>query len=239
MTRTLVSARCALGAAAIATVLLGAPSAQAQVGNMLGGALQSGQGTSIGGGNANTFRKPELAPGIPGARTTPDRAAPTDKLATDMQPTDALFDAVNRGDIAAVREALGRGADLNAHNILGLTPVDLSVDLGHTSITFLLLSMRNAAPVPDAPRARARTVAAAKSPGEGVPAGGVHVQRAPLTAVYGDAAKRGDAPVRAAAVVPRPAAPRPVAPRPAPRPQVMAEDGGTPRPSVGFLGFGR
>ena len=33
--------------------------------------------------------------------------------AGDLQPTDALFDAINRGDIAAARDALNRGADLN------------------------------------------------------------------------------------------------------------------------------
>lgn len=213
MTRTLVSARCAmtfsircaLAAAVMALVLLAPPAAQAQVGNMLTGALQSGRSNGISSGKNpdDYFRKPGLAPGIPGARTTPDRAAPSDKLATDMPPTDALFDAVNRGDIAATREALSRGADLNAHSILGLTPVDLSVDLGHTSITFLLLSMRSAAPAPDAKRAAGR------------------VNKAPLTSVRNDAATR--------------TAPRPVA---RPRPQVIADDGGTPRPSVGFLGFG-
>jgi hypothetical protein len=224
MTRTFVSARGALGAAALAAMLLAAPSAQAQVGNLLAGALQSGDvhgGIGSGKNPDDQFRKPAPAPSLPGARSTPDRAAPSDKLATDMQPNDALFDAVNRGDIAGVREALSRGAEVSAHNILGLTPIDLSVDLGHTSITFLLLSMRHAAPAGGQPAARTATAAAGQ---------GRQVRRAPLAPVHRDGATQSAA---------MQAPPRPVAPRPAPRPQVMADDGGTPRPSVGFLGFGK
>ena len=59
-----------------------------------------------------------------------------------MEPTEALFDAINRGDIAAARDAISRGAELNGHNILGMTPMELSVDLGRNDISFLLLSMR-------------------------------------------------------------------------------------------------
>lgn len=220
MTRTLVATRCALAlvstrttlaTAAVAVLLLAAPAAQAQVGDSLTGTLATGQTNGGITSNKNPddyYRKQALPSGLPGARSTPDRAAPADKLGTDMQPTDALFDAVNRGDIAAAREALSRGADLYAHNILGLTPVDLSVDLGHTDITFLLLSMRRAAPSPDARQPTTRTAAA------------------PRAAVQSHTAMRA-------------AVPRPVAPRPAPRPQVMADDSGTPRPSVGFLGFGK
>ena len=50
-----------------------------------------------------------------------------------MEPNDALFDAINRGDIAAARDAISRGADLGARNILGMTPMELSVDLGATT----------------------------------------------------------------------------------------------------------
>ena len=69
-------------------------------------------------------------------------AAPSTRVAGDMQPTDALFDAINRGDIATARDALNRGADLNGVNVLGMTPMELSVDLGRNDISFLLLSMR-------------------------------------------------------------------------------------------------
>src|ERR1700757_1385559 len=61
---------------------------------------------------------------------------------SDMEPTDALFDAINRGDIGAARDAISRGADLRGHNVLGMTPMELSVDLGRNDISFLLLSMR-------------------------------------------------------------------------------------------------
>jgi hypothetical protein len=238
MTRSTISMRWTLGAAGMGLALLAAGPAQAQVGNMLTGVLASGQangGLSSGKNPDDYYRKPAPPPGLPGARSTPDRAAPADKAATDMQPNDALFDAVNRGDMAAVREALGRGADVGAHNMLGLTPIDLSVDLGHTSITFLLLSMRRAAP--DAGQARARTAAAP-------PAAALHVRTAPLTAVrregqVREGRGREGAGRREAAAVPRPAPARPAAPHPSPRPQVVADDGGTPRPSAGFLGFGR
>jgi hypothetical protein len=59
-----------------------------------------------------------------------------------MEPTDALFDAINRGDIGTARDAISRGADLHGHNVLGMTPLELSVDLGRNDISFMLLSMR-------------------------------------------------------------------------------------------------
>jgi ankyrin repeat protein len=58
-------------------------------------------------------------------------------------PTTALFTAINGNDYNAAQEAIGRGADLNAHNALGETPLDLSVALNRNSITFLLLGARN------------------------------------------------------------------------------------------------
>lgn len=219
MTRIVVVAGWALGLA-----LVTAGPARAQVGNMLSGSLVSGQttgGLSSGKNPDDYFRKSAPPPGVPGARSTPDRAAPADKAAADMQPTDALFDAVNRGDMAAVRDALGRGADVDAHNVLGLTPIDLSVDLGHTSITFLLLSVRG----------HGAASAPARIPG--APGAAVQVRRAPLTPVQREGAVRHER----VAEAPRPVA-RP-APRPVPHRQVVADDGGTPRPSAGFLGFGR
>ncbi len=78
---------------------------------------------------------------IPGAKAR-GPVAPALRPAGDMRPTDALFDAINRGDMAAARDALNRGADLNGVNVLGMTPMELSVDLGRNDISFLLLSMR-------------------------------------------------------------------------------------------------
>ncbi|MDI2090656.1 ankyrin repeat domain-containing protein [Commensalibacter oyaizuii] len=60
----------------------------------------------------------------------------------DKNPTQALFDAINTGNLNAAQDALGRGADLRATNVLGQTPLEMSVDLNRDRITFLLLSMR-------------------------------------------------------------------------------------------------
>lgn len=81
-------------------------------------------------------------PAVPGSRVGKEVVAPPDRAAGDLQPNDALFDAINRGDLAATRDAINRGADLNAHNLLGMTPLDLSIDLGRNNISFLLLSLR-------------------------------------------------------------------------------------------------
>lgn len=86
--------------------------------------------------------KAPAPPALPGAQST--GAAPSARVPLDMPPTEALFDGVNRGDIEAVRDALSRGAELNAHNILGITATELAIDLGRNDIAFLLLSMRNA-----------------------------------------------------------------------------------------------
>lgn len=83
-----------------------------------------------------------LAPALPGAVTTTDSVAPPTKPASEMSPNDELFDAIERGDIQAVRDALSRGASLEARDVLGETPIELSIDLGRHAITFTLLSMR-------------------------------------------------------------------------------------------------
>jgi hypothetical protein len=96
-------------------------------------------------------------PAVPGSRVGQEVVAPADRSAADLQPNDALFDAINRGDLAAARDAVNRGADLNARNVLGMTPLDLSIDLGRNNISFLLLSLR---PAPaDDDHAEAKTAA--------------------------------------------------------------------------------
>src|SRR4051812_21472133 len=72
-------------------------------------------------------------PALPGASSN-SAAAPANRPANDMEPTDALFDAINRGDIGAARDAVSRGAELNGRNVLGMTPIELSVDLGRNDI---------------------------------------------------------------------------------------------------------
>jgi hypothetical protein len=176
--------------------------------------LGGGQGLATGRRNVpNEKPPPAAAAAIPGA-TPREPAAPPTRPATEMQPTEALFDAINRGDIAAARDSLNRGADLNGVNVLGMTPMELSVDLGRNDISFLLLSMRGEdssrgsrasgrdTPAPAAPVAK--TVQATKAPAKG--------------------AQAANAPV---------AAKPPVA-----TPKLFANDGGTPLPNAGFLGFG-
>ena len=87
--------------------------------------------------------KTPAPPALPGAQSG-GPGAQSGRVALDMPPTEALFEGVNRGDIETVRDALSRGAELNAQNILGITATELAIDLGRNDIAFLLLSMRNA-----------------------------------------------------------------------------------------------
>jgi hypothetical protein len=158
---------------------------------------------------------PALPSAIPGAKAR-GPVAPATKNANDMDPNEALFDAINRGDIGAARDALNRGAELNATNVLGMTPMELSVDLGRNDISFLLLSMR----------------------GEG---GGSERQGKPIP--LPSQANSRPAPVASKTPAKTRPAPAPrqtaVAERPPAAPKLYAGDGGTPQPSAGFLGFGR
>jgi hypothetical protein len=188
--------------ALIAAVLLAAgPSiAQAQGFNAIGGKSPP-----------PTAPKQPPPPALPGATPNASRVAPAVRPPTDMEPTDALFDAINRGDIAVVRDAISRGADLNGRNILGMTPMELSIDLGRNDISFLLLSMRGA----DDGRGRQPPAVATAKPEPARPA--KQAARSPVT------------PARAAA----PAQP-PVARQTA---RLFSGDGGAPIPNAGFLGF--
>jgi hypothetical protein len=149
-------------------------------------------------------------PALPGAQPDSDRVTPVEKSAMDLPPTEALFDAINRGDITAARDAISRGADLNGRNVLGMSPMELSVDLGRNNISFLLLSLRG----PDSTSRGTKTAAAPSPPPAKKSAR--HQQRAE---------RRSAGPVREAAAA---------APKTAP---LFAGDGGTPIPSAGFLGF--
>jgi len=158
--------------------------------------------------------KPQIQPdALPGAKSTAG-AAPITKLPTDMAPNEALFDAINRGDIVVARDALNRGADLNARNILGMTPMELSVDLGRNDISFLLLSMRGE---------NGSSVRKAASTPAGPPAGGAQTV---LTGA-GSSARTRAKPEKVAVQPPQPTA----------APRLVANDGGAPNPAAGFLGF--
>ena len=172
---------------------MGGP-AQAQMFNQVGknGGQQKPQGVT----------PPPALPGAGGSAPAPLTRAPT-----DMEPNEALFDAINRGDIATARDAISRGADLHGRNILGMTPLELSVDLGRNDISFMLLSMRAADDTRPAQSQRATT-----------------------------AKEDGKRPVRQAKKAPtRPPAPAATSAQQTAR--LFSGDGGTPNPDAGFLGF--
>jgi len=153
---------------------------------------------------------PEPPPALPGSRAEATAVAPATRPALDMAPTDALFDAVNRGDLAAAKDALNRGADIGARNVLGLTALDLAIDLGRNDITFALLAMRGS----DTPRQPAVATAAAQPTSR---------------AARRQAAQQSVQVRRARYAESSPAA--------AQAPRRFAGDGGTPNPAAGFLGF--
>jgi hypothetical protein len=192
----------------IAGCLAAVPAVAQGMGGM-GSGLQKPGGKAPAAGKDASSAPPDA---VPGAKARPDSVTPASKGSTDLPPTEALFDAVNRGDIVSARDAISRGADLDSTNLLGLTPIELSVDLGRNDISFLLLSLRGASP-----GARSGQPAAAPPP---------------LTAAERRAARRG---IPATASVSRAAPPAPV---PAQARAVYAGNGGgAPMPSAGFLGF--
>jgi hypothetical protein len=174
--------------------------------------LAHGQNFNAIGGKQATPTAPKVAPppALPGAASNPRAAAPLTKVPTDMEPNEALFDAINRGDIVTARDAISRGADLGARNILGMTPMELSVDLGRNDISFMLLSMRGA------DDRAGRRQAAADTAAKSTPA---RQAKAPARV----------APPKATASVQQPA--------PAQTARLFSGDGGTPSPNAGFLGF--
>jgi ankyrin repeat protein len=84
-----------------------------------------------------------LPPALPGAGNVAPSTAPSVAKQQSGDPTTQLFTAINGNDYASAQDAISRGADLNAQNALGETPIDLSVSLNRNSITFMLLAARN------------------------------------------------------------------------------------------------
>lgn len=160
---------------------------------------------------ARSTEKPPSA--LPGARAEPAAVAPASKNSLDLPPNEALFDAINRGDMAVAKDAVNRGADLNATNVLGLTPIELAVDLGRNQLSFYLLSLRGGAagttvsgpPAEEKPPSRAERLAALRAE---------RAEKAARQRPVADAA--------------------PAAPRTA---RLFAGNGGAPAPQAGFLGF--
>lgn len=190
--------------AALALLLAASPAVAQSI-------TQGGMGRSAS-STIGTAQFPNKTPpprALPGARTDGGSAAPVERGQADMKPNDALFDAINRGDVASVREAIGRGADPDARNILDLTPIDLAVDLGRNDITFLLLALRGGG------SAGAAATSTARAPG--------------AQAVAARSTERR--PAAARPVVAASAATS------APRRLNTAADGGVAAPQAGFLGF--
>ena len=171
-----------------------------------------------------TKHEAPLPPALPGATSHADTVAPATRLPTDMSPDDALFDAINRGDIAAARDAMSRGAELSAQNVLGMTPMELSVDLGRNDISFLLLSYRSADGSSGA-SAQAAAGQGAAGQAQVAQAKGARSGAAARTAAGKSAGREPLVPVKATVQ----AAPQ--------TPRLFANDGGTPVPGAGFLGF--
>jgi hypothetical protein len=161
--------------------------------------------------------QPRPPAALPGAAPKAQAIAPPTQVPALMSPTDELFDAINRGDMGNVRDALSRGADLSATNELGLKPLDLSIDLGRNDISFLLLSMRGE----DSDRGSRLS---GRSP---APAG----KSAP-PAPTGRQAGRSSAPSKATTANGSAQPAKPVS-----TPKLFANDGGAPLPNAGFLGF--
>ncbi len=159
---------------------------------------------------------PTALPGVASrAAIAPIPAEPGQNLA----PNAAVFDAINRGDLAAAREAVTRGADLSSRNALGLTPIDAAVDQGRNEIAFFLLSARGGA----SPATRPPTGANLASPGLGANMAAPPPNRQRTAA--------------AALSVPPRNAPAGSVVQPVMQPRLWAGDGGAPQPDAGFLGF--
>jgi hypothetical protein len=171
-------------------------------------------------GPAEATPKVTPPPALPGAAPSGNRV-PSSRPANDLEPTEALFDAINRGDIGAARDAISRGADLNGRNILDMTPMELSVDLGRNDISFLLLSMRGA----DDGRTRSATAAAGKPAS---PAAGKQAARSAGTKARS---------ARATEVPPGRPGQQAGQQRAQQTARLFSGDGGTPIPNAGFLGF--
>jgi hypothetical protein len=191
--------------------------------------------TSVGpvvkGGSGIGAPQPSVA-GLPGARST----GPINKGVVSsalLSPNDELFDAIDRGDVNAARDAIARGADLNATDAVGQTPIDESVSLGRNNITFLLVTLLHAGgsqitdaqgpmamPPPNTLGLSAKDQTAAAAP--------VSFFSPAAPAVERHAKSRYASAQTGTELAPAPAASVPS----------YADNSGAPVPSAGFVGFG-
>ena len=212
----------AFGAAGLMIMFLPMPEAAAQLGRSTAGRVPRAAEEAI---------KPP-PPGLPGLqyRRAPE-VIPVDPNA-QFSPTEALFDAINRGDLATAKDAVARGADLEATNVLGLRPEEAAVDQNRNDILFYLLSVRglyrNGGP-PEAEQSRA----ADRRPGRNA--------RTSRTARAGEEGEEAPAPRSRRGQAPASLTAERGAPLPSTaavrNPRLWANDGGSAQPDVGFLGF--
>jgi hypothetical protein len=161
--------------------------------------------------------QPRPPAALPGAAPKAQAIAPPTQVPALMSPTDELFDAINRGDMGNVRDALSRGADLSAANELGLKPLDLSIDLGRNDISFLLLSMRGSGSSQPTQATRAANPAEPAAPDRTKAVRRAKRERPRAVMHAADAESAGQPSL----------------------PTLFAGNGGEPVPRAGFLGFGR
>jgi hypothetical protein len=178
----------------LAAVTLALPAA-AQMGGMGGPGSGAGAGAGmIGGAERPRAERRERPPGLPGLQGRASVVVPPTRPPGLMNPNDALFDAISRGDVQAARDAVSRGADTNARGPLGLTPVESAVDHGRPDVMFYLLSLRGsagnpAAPPPPAPVRATRPEPAARATAAPVVAPAAPPARPRLWANDGGAAR--------------------------------------------------
>jgi hypothetical protein len=203
----------------LVTGLIAGPAAAQDATNLNESNIRSGAPKAPGAKQRSEAPPPSA---VPGAVARPGTVAPMERSAADLPPTEGLFDAINRGDIVAARDALSRGADLDGTNLLGLTPLELSVDLGRNDISFLLLSMRGSGGGSRASGAPSQAAAA--------PAVAPAVAAAQRRQAEKEARAQEAANAKAARQATQAAAQRQA-------PALFAGNGGTAVPSAGFLGF--
>lgn len=170
--------------------------------------------------------EPAPPPALPGLAVRRAPAPIPGDPSEALSPNAALFDAISRGDLAAVRDAVARGANLEARNVLGLTPLDAAVDQGRHEIAFFLLSARGTT----------SNGRGAMPPPGGAPDAPLATPPGPSPTAAAPARPRGTGGATPAAAGSAGAAATAAAAAPT-GPRLWAGDGGSPVPEAGFLGF--
>lgn len=144
-------------------------------------------------------------PGPAAGQQAPSRA-------TLSNPTATLFEAILKNDIAAVRNSLAAGADIQARNEYGLTPPELAIKKGYYDIAHAILAVRKgqAEAAQDESNPRRRGSAGAPPAPPAAPPAAAAQTPARGNLMAGQSGLNAPAPAEAAAHVPArmPAVPR-------------------------------